>query len=716
MLSMTTTADSARPSLAPVGPRRPPPRRFRGDIEGLRAVAVLLVVAFHAGIELVSGGFVGVDVFFVLSGFLITGLLVDEVARTGSISIGDFYARRVRRLLPLSSLVLAATAAATFVFIPALDRKAVAGDLVGAALWGANWRYAAQSTQYMADTDKSPVLHYWSLSVEEQFYVVWPLLILALVGSSRVGRHARPVLRRRIGVALTVVVGLSLWVSWRQTGDGSPFAYFGLHTRAWELGIGAGLALLRPVLPLLTSRAASGAGVLGVAMVVGSALLMDETTPFPGTAALVPVLGTALLVAGGARLPDGPVARALSHAVPRYIGRVSYAWYLWHWPVLVFANVRWGRAAEATDGAAAGASWTVVLGAVVVSFALAVASHHAVEQPLRQSSLLRASRSRSLWAGGVLVATSVMAGIAVFTSSLLTGGQDAVAAPEGAQQALVSNREAVALGPRTPAAARADEPRGGQCYTGFRATTAPPATACRVGPPHGGKRTIALIGDSHAHAWRPAFERVAKEEGWTVYFFAKSACTISDVPIWSRTQKARYTACEAWRDSVIDTVTGIKGLDAVVIGRYGGFTTTALHPDGTKSTAQTIGPLWTDASKRSFDRLHTATKRVIVLHDIPWPTRDVPSCLSEHTQDPTACSFDRDVRSALDAPLLKAEKAADPDLVRLVSLTDIVCPQPQCQVVTPQGQIKFRDNTHLSAGYSESLWRPLAERIDEAIG
>ena len=296
------------------------------------------------------------------------------------------------------------------------------------------------------------------------------------------------------------------------------------------------------------------------------------------------------------------VAKALSHPVPRYIGRVSYAWYLWHWPVLVFANLRWGAAAEGTDGAGGAAPWPVVLGAVVVSFALAVASHYAVEQPLRQAAFLKVSRTRSLRAGGVLIATALVSSLAVFASSLLTSEQDAVAASgETSQRALVSDREAAALGPRSPAAARANEPRGGECYAGFRPTTTPPAEACRVGPAQGGTRTIALVGDSHAHAWRPAFERIAKEKGWTVYFFAKSACTISDVPVWSRTQRARYDACEAWRDDVIDTLSGIQGLDAVVIGRYADFATTALHPDGSMSTAKSIGPLWTAASKRSYE-------------------------------------------------------------------------------------------------------------------
>ena len=378
-----------RPDAAPPRTRRQLRDRFRGDIEGLRAVAVVLVVAFHAGVGLVGGGFVGVDVFFVLSGFLITGLLVDEISRTGTISLGDFYARRVRRLLPLATLVLAATAAATYALIPPIDRKGVAADIVGSALWSANWRFAAESTQYMADTDKSPVLHYWSLAVEEQFYVVWPLLLLLLVGGTGLALRAWPVAFRRIALALGLVIAGSLWLSWTQTDAGSTFAYFGLHTRAWELGVGAALALVRPMLPLLTRRAAEAAALVGVAMVLGSAVLMDESTPFPGTAALVPVLGTALLVAAGARLPDGLVSSSLSRPAARYVGRISYAWYLWHWPVLVLATARWGEVTMADDGAASThASWSVVTLAVTLSFVLAALSHHLVEQPLRQAGFL----------------------------------------------------------------------------------------------------------------------------------------------------------------------------------------------------------------------------------------------------------------------------------------------------------------------------------------
>jgi peptidoglycan/LPS O-acetylase OafA/YrhL len=700
--------------------RRGPRDRFRGDIEGLRAVAVLLVVAFHAGVSVISGGFVGVDVFFVLSGFLITGLLVDEVRRSGTISLADFYARRIRRLLPLSTLVLVATAVATFLLIPPIDRKGIAGDLVGAALWGANWRFAAESTQYMADTDKSPVLHFWSLSVEEQFYVVWPLLLLLLVGRTGLAKRAWSVVFRRMTLGLGVLVAVSLFLSWQLAADASPFAYFGLHTRAWELGIGAALALARPVLPLLSRPAAHVAAAAGALMVVASALVMDETTPFPGTAALVPVLGTALLVAAGARIPDEGVARALSHPVPRYIGRISYAWYLWHWPVLVLAKAHFGQASEgAADGAAATeAPWTVIVAAVALSFALSVASHHLFEQPMRQARFLTGSRVRSLQAGGALVAVSLLFSGGLVASGLASGEQRAVDAPAAASAAesKLLGTEVADLGPRTPDEARADEPRGGPCYAGFSSTSAPPPEQCRVGPASGAKRTIVLLGDSHAHAWRPAFERAAKENGWTVYFWAKSACNISDVAVYSRTQKARYANCIEWREKVLDQVASIKEVDAVVIGRYPVYANSVLLPDGSQTTADTVGPVWTAASRRTFDRLGKVTDRIVMLHDVPWPTGNVPSCLSENPDDVEACAFDREKRSGLDAPLLKAEKAADPKAVRLVDLTNVICPEQRCQVVTSAGQIKYRDNTHLSAGYSTALWRPLSERLEAAIG
>ncbi len=712
-----------RPDVAPVRTRRRRRDRFRADIEGLRAVAVLLVVAFHAGVGVVSGGFVGVDVFFVLSGFLITGLLVDEIARTGTISIGEFYARRVRRLLPLATLVLAATAAATYALVPPIDRKGVAGDIVGSALWSANWRFAAESTQYMADTDKSPVLHYWSLAVEEQFYLVWPLLLLLLAGGTGLALRAWKVAFRRIALALGIVIAVSLWLSWQQTGATSPFAYFGLHTRAWELGVGAALALVRPMLPMLTRRAAEGAALLGLVMVLGSAVVMDESTPFPGTAALVPVLGTALLIAAGARLPDGIVSSTLSRPVPRYVGRISYAWYLWHWPVLVLATATWGEVTIGDDGSASShASWWLVVLAVALSFVLAAGSHHLVEQPLRQIGFLKVSRRRSLVAGGLLVATSLVASLALVVSTPASGEGMTVASPlsDSVTTGRGSSPDGAAVDPaelsepNTPEEAR--ESRGDvPCYVGYGPTSVPSADECRVGPASGAERTIALIGDSHATAWYPAFRKAAEERGWTLYFFGKSSCPVVDVMVLRAGTSRPYDACVTWRENVLDRLEQIDGLDAVVIGRWMAYRGSTLEPDGSVSTPSTVGAVWREGAERTFDRLSRVTPRVVVMEDVPWPNVDVPACLSEHLQDVDACAFSRSDSSGLDAALVAAEKAA-PSGVRHVDMTDVICPTARCQVVSPTGQIMYRDEHHLTAGYSATLWKSVDERLETAIG
>src|SRR3954470_18473519 len=259
---------------------------FRPDLEGLRAVAVVLVVAFHAGLGPLPGGFVGVDVFFVISGFLITSLLVDEVRATGSISLADFYARRARRLLPAAFVVLIATVLAAAVLLPALDGPAVAADVRAAALFVANWHFALQETDYFSSGGHSLVVHFWSLSLEEQFYLAWPVLVLLLAGHRRGARRAaRPAPRatdRRLWAILAPVGIVSFALSATTTASAGPWAYFGTHTRAWELAAGAAVALSRPHLHRLTDLQSSLLGWAGLAAVIGAAVRLDDSMPVPG--------------------------------------------------------------------------------------------------------------------------------------------------------------------------------------------------------------------------------------------------------------------------------------------------------------------------------------------------------------------------------------------------------------------------------------------------
>ncbi|MCR6689490.1 acyltransferase [Cellulomonas sp.] len=318
-----------------------PARGFRRDVQGLRAVAVALVLAFHAGLP-VPGGFVGVDVFFVVSGFLITGLIADEVARTGRLRLGRFYARRARRLLPAAALALTAVVVATLVWLPVTRWREIAGDVVATALYVVNWRLADRSVDYLAEgAAASPVQHFWSLAVEEQFYVIWPLLVVALVALARM--RGRRVTRRALVVGVAVVAWASVLWSVTLTDLDPARAYFVTTTRVWELAAGALLALLAHRVVRAPAGLLRAGGWAGLALLLLAAVLLDGGTPFPGTAALLPVGGTVLVLAAGLA---GPGLRPLTAGVLQPVGAASYSLYLWHWPAVVVATSLAGRGAQ----------------------------------------------------------------------------------------------------------------------------------------------------------------------------------------------------------------------------------------------------------------------------------------------------------------------------------------------------------------------------------
>lgn len=688
---MTSTV-AAPTRVRTTGPRTRQERRlrFRRDIEGMRAVAVGLVVAYHAGVPFLRGGFVGVDVFFVLSGFLITGLLLDELARSGRISLKDFYARRVRRLLPLAALVVTATALGSFLLLPPIDRGGLVVQLVAAMGSVANWVFAAQSTQYMAATDQSPVLHYWSLSVEEQFYLLWPLALLLVAGRGGLATRAWPVVVRRLVLVLGVIGGLSLFLSWQQTASASTYAYFGLHTRAWELAVGAALALGRPALQRVTRRAARLCGTTGLLLVVAAAVGMNETTPFPGLAATVPVLGTALLVVAGARDPNHGVSGALSGPVLGFVGRVSYAWYLWHWPVLVLANAKWGTPEQVGGPPRVGFLATTAL--VALSFLLAVASHYAVEQPLRRAKLLLRSRERTFVLGGALATVALVSSTALAVPSS-SQTQDRVAAVASEQPATtLTNLKA--------------------CYNDYTTTSVPAADVCRIGPKDGARR-IALIGDSHSQHWMPALERLAAERGWTVYLFAKSSCAVVDVPVWLASTRSEYASCATWRESMVQRLAGMR-VDAVLIGRWMDYRDLVLDDGGQRLSRTEAVDAWQGAATRTFARLKETAPRIIVIRDTPRPAGVVPSCVSRNQGVAAKCAFDKVASTGLDAGLARAEKAADPARVRFVDLTAQLCPTARCPV-EQDGVLMYRDAHHLTVQYAKTLAEPLGDAISAQL-
>ena len=354
----------------------------------------------HAGLPFFAGGYVGVDVFFVISGFLITRLLLGELESTGGISLRRFYARRARRLLPLSAVLLASVGILSLLLLSPVRAVEVSGDIVSSALYTANWHFAAQSVDYFAqDIEPSPVLHLWSLAIEEQFYVVWPSLLLAVTWLwRRRGGSVRPA---HLGDAGDRPRRLASLLGVQLTDDQPAAAYFSTFGRAWELASGRRWRCSGRCAS--AALAAAAIGWAGLAAIVYAAFAFDATTPFPGTAALLPTLGTACLILAGASLygqaKAGP-AGLLSLAPVRYVGRISYSWYMWHWPALIFAAAIWGPS-RSPAGLARRRRLLIPT----------VATHHLIEDPVRLSRALARRPNRALAVGVGCMAIGVCAGV-----------------------------------------------------------------------------------------------------------------------------------------------------------------------------------------------------------------------------------------------------------------------------------------------------------------
>jgi peptidoglycan/LPS O-acetylase OafA/YrhL len=709
-------ANQARPRVA-----------FRPDVEGLRAVAVVLVVAFHAGLGL-PGGFLGVDVFFVISGFLITSLLVDEVRATGTICLVDFYARRARRILPAACLVLVVTAVAAAVALPALDRPALADDLRSAAFFVANWHFAGVSTDYFATADNSPVLHYWSLSVEEQFYLLWPALVLLVAGRRAARRARRRAPRdtdRRLWTMLAPVALVSLALSAATTAPGGPWAYFGTHTRAWELAIGAAVALARPHLHRLTETQAIVAGWTGLGTVLVASRALGDGTLVPGVLLIVPVAGAAAIVAAGARTQQGAAA-LLGRAPLATLGRLSYSWYLWHWPCLQLARRVWGAPAEDDLPPPDVALW-LRLAAVLVALGLAALTFRYVEEPVRNARALRPALRRSLPAGAALIAATVMVAVVALpdprAGSTLPATVAAAATPAPVPTPSASTRPArtppVDRSSRlpapllrlamTPAAARSDQGPSRDCFAGFGPRSAPPD--CRFGDP-AGAGVVVLFGDSHAAAWLPALDVAARRHHWQLWFWAKSGCGYADVREFLATYHREYTECSDWRRSALARVAALPRVDLVVVGRSLSYLGELLDAGGTQLDRAAAAPVWAVGADRTLAALAAGGRKVALLRDVPRPGFDVPACLSEHLDDPAACAFRRARHVHADAQVWAAESAAlAARHVDLVDLTSTICPGEPCQVVSPGGAILYRDEHHLTATFSREVGGPVGKAL-----
>ncbi|HET9083035.1 MAG TPA: SGNH hydrolase domain-containing protein [Candidatus Limnocylindrales bacterium] len=692
---------------------------FRPDIEGLRAVAVLLVLAYHARIPGFPGGYIGVDVFYVVSGFLITGLIVRELQATGRVDLVAFYARRLRRLLPAALVVIALTVIASAIVLPPLRVPDVAADGAAAALYVSNIRFAAQATDYLqAELDPSPLLHFWSLGVEEQFYLFWPALLLVVAG--------RRTDIRRIGLVVAIVALLSFALGIAWTESDAPLAFFLLPARAWELAAGAALAIGVTRLSRLPTSFATVAVGAGLASILIGAVVFDTDTPFPGTAALLPVLGAALVIAGGIRQPLNRVSRLVAIRPMRWIGGISYSLYLWHWPLLVLPAAAVGSELP----------WPATLGLVALTFVLAEASRRWIEDPIRHGRVAKLRPSRSI---GVALASSVV----VATVSLglgVTAGPPAVAGSIGnatgsaavdldlptplPSSAIVTATNAPATPSAEPtlaptpagpvpvdlvpplATVRQDLPviYADECHAEWK-EVAPPT--CVYGRKDG--KTVFLIGDSHAAHWFPTFQRLANEQDWRLVSLTKSACPVADVAVYNGTLKREYTECDTWRAAVLDRISREKPAMVVVSDSRIG----QLWVDGTPVPYTDREDLWATGLERSLDGLRRLTDHLVVIGDTPRPAKDAPVCVSDHLDNALACATP--LSQAIAPAWTATERTVSGETgATFIDPTAWLCPTVPCPAVIGKVLV-YRDGHHMTTPFARAL-APYLEPLLPKLG
>jgi peptidoglycan/LPS O-acetylase OafA/YrhL len=698
-VTMTVTSSVERPETR----KR---RTFRRDIEGLRAVAILGVVLYHAHVGALPGGYVGVDVFFVISGFLITDLLWRELTGTGRLSFAGFYGRRMRRLLPASFLVLAATAIASYFIMSPLAARSALKDGLACAFYVGNYHFALAQTNYLSSTAPSPFQQYWSLGVEEQFYLLWPgLLLLASLVWHR-AKPSRTTAFAALAVLGAVSFGLSLWL----TNASQPWAFFSLPSRAWELAFGGMVALAAPQLSKLPGRPLLG--WLGLGLIAWSMVEFTATTAFPGIAALAPVAGAAAVIAAGCGQPRRGPIDLLGLGPFQVTGRMSYSWYLWHWPFLILFPIALGHPLSLAQN----------LGVAAMSALVAALTFVVVERPLRGSRWLSALPRRSLAMGGAITVLAAAAcglslialpsvaghGLAPLASAatrgVSAGGSDSSPSADPylarlfEESALVQQQVTRSLDfSDVPAnlSPTLDDASGDYpaVYTDGCMDTYTDASLrpCTFGDTTS-STTIVLTGDSHAGMWFPAIDSAAIANKWRLIVWTKAACPAYDLPIFSPVLGRTWPECDQWRLNVLRQVARIHPLLVIVA---------AAHVYTSIYNFVPYDRVWLNGMEREVEGLRHAGAQVLVMGPMPQSPVDVPGCLSSHLSDAEACTF------SAQAGINASGMAAEQSVVQragghYIDVQPWFCTPKTCDVMVDNLLI-YRDNQHLTDTYSMFL-------------
>ncbi|TCL84412.1 MULTISPECIES: acyltransferase family protein [unclassified Rathayibacter] len=656
---------------------------FRRDIHGLRAVAVGLVVLYHAGVPFLGGGYVGVDIFFVISGFLITSHLLTQLERNGRLDLASFYARRVRRILPVAFFVLVFAVIGSLVFLPPLRVWDAMRDAAASALYVPNVLFAYVGTDYLAETAPSPFQHFWSLGVEEQFYLFWPLVLWLVYRLTRgVGR--------RFSLVIGALVALSFALGLVLTTISQPWAFFSLPTRAWELGVGGlvALAVSRSFTPF-SSAVNAVLGWLGLGLILGAGSLFDSSTLFPGYAALVPTVGAAMIIWSGSahiQRPWGPIV-VLGARPLQFVGTISYSMYLWHWPLLVIP-----AAASLTPLPI----WTG-LAIAALTVPLSWLSHRYIEEPAQKRGPLARARPRASLIAALV--TSLVVASASLGSGVVS---DARPLDSGRSAAPVSFSPQPSFSRSVPdnmvpslRGAEQSNPAiySDGCHLDYAATD---VQNCVFGDPDS-LETVALFGDSHAAQWFPALLDWADRVGVRLETYTKSACPSADVS--TQLLGNVYSACAEWREKVTTKLAG-EEVGLLILANYS-------RQEVLTSDDKSIADSWREGVESTISRI--GAEKAAVIRDTPFMGTSPAICLSVHLDDSEQCSVRR---AAAENPIVdRAETAAAAAVgAALIDVNDYLCSATVCGPIIGN-VLLYRDAHHLTVEASRMLSEPLGQRL-----
>lgn len=647
--------------------------KYRIDIEGLRALAIILVVASHLNIHWLKGGFVGVDVFFVLSGYLVTGLLINEIEITGKINIIKFINRRLKRLLPALYFMVIATSLFSIIAISPHEqyRQAVYSKYV--LLWISNIKLIFSNFDYFKNLEINNVLiHCWTLGVEQQFYLIWPFIILLIYKLSKITDTKK---EKVFYLFISLILAISLFFCVFLTYKLQKWAFYSMPTRLWQFSIGglSGFLLKEKNSFIIKNNIIDKSffiGISGIALIIFSAVSFRHNVPYPSFRSIVPSIGAALVIIAGSSTEKHLVSNLLSVKPMQWLGKISYSWYLWHWPVIAL-----GRLLHPLN------DLIINVKLIIISLFISVFSYYIVERPIRINNNFTKKPAVAFGSFAILIL------ICFIISSLWSKNiYEFIKSPE---QIKITN-------------AKDDLPEiySAGCDEWFNSSS---VKICGSGSVDS-KRTAMIVGDSVAAQWYPAIQSIFNSNEWKVLIITKSGCPFIDETIYYDRIGREYTECNVWRNKVTDKINFIKP-DVVFLSnaRYG------FNKEQ-----------WIYGLVRILDKIKNNIDNILIINSTPLLQFDGPECLSRQKSQNILIPFSINCTtqySGLSSDNInewQSDASNQFDNVSTINMNDIICPDDICNAEI-NGIITYRDSQHLSATYAKSLSKNLAIRINKVI-